>query len=44
MDFSYHEFPLVELAGQTLGLIGFGRIGQATARLALAFRHDGHRV
>lgn len=36
-DFSYWHEPLTELAGQTLGIYGFGAIGQATARLALAF-------
>lgn len=36
-DFSYADFPLVELAGLHFGIIGFGRIGQAVARLALAF-------
>ncbi|MCP4451066.1 MAG: D-2-hydroxyacid dehydrogenase [Planctomycetes bacterium] len=36
-DFAYWHFPLIELAGQTLGIIGFGRIGRATAKLALAF-------
>jgi glycerate dehydrogenase len=36
-DFCYHDFPLVELAGLTMGLIGFGRIGRATGRLAQAF-------
>jgi glycerate dehydrogenase len=28
---------LVELAGLTMGVVGFGRIGRATAELALAF-------
>ena len=36
-DFCYWNFPLVELAGLTMGIIGLGRIGQTTARLALAF-------
>lgn len=36
-DFCYWDYPLVELAGLTMGIVGFGRIGQATARLALAF-------
>ena len=36
-DFCYWDTPLVELQGLTMGIIGFGRIGQATARLALAF-------
>ena len=36
-DFAYWDFPLVELAGLTLGLVGFGRIGRATARVAKAF-------
>jgi len=36
-DFSFWNYPLVELAGKTLGIIGFGRIGQATANIAQAF-------
>lgn len=37
VDFCYQDFPLIELADHTIGLIGLGRIGQATARLAQAF-------
>jgi len=36
-DFCYWDFPLVELAGQTMGIVGFGRIGRAVATLAGAF-------
>ncbi len=36
-DFCFWEMPLVEIAGKTLGLIGFGRIGAATAKIAQAF-------
>lgn len=36
-DFSYHLTPQTELAGKTLGIIGFGRIGRAVARAGLAF-------
>ena len=36
-DFCYWDYPLVELAGLTMGIVGFGRIGRATADLALAF-------
>lgn len=36
-DFSYWKTPLTELAGSTLGIVGFGQIGQAVARIALAF-------
>ncbi|HEY0455891.1 MAG TPA: D-2-hydroxyacid dehydrogenase [Verrucomicrobiae bacterium] len=36
-DFCYWDFPLIELEGLTMGLIGFGNIGQAVARLADAF-------
>jgi glycerate dehydrogenase len=36
-DWCYWGQPLVELAGRTMGIVGLGRIGRATARLALAF-------
>ncbi|SHJ27839.1 glycerate dehydrogenase [Geosporobacter subterraneus DSM 17957] len=36
-DWCYWNYPLVELDGKTMGIIGFGRIGQATGRLAQAF-------
>ena len=36
-DFTYWRFTLTELAGKTMGIIGFGRIGQATAKIAQAF-------
>lgn len=36
-DFSYADFPQIELAGKTLGIVGFGHIGQAVARIAEAF-------
>ncbi len=36
-DFCYWNFPLVELKDLTMGIIGLGRIGQTTARLALDF-------
>ncbi|MBB3109341.1 glycerate dehydrogenase [Paenibacillus phyllosphaerae] len=36
-DFTFSLHPLQELAGKTLGLIGFGQIGRQVARAALAF-------
>lgn len=36
-DFCFWEYPLVELAGKTFGIIGLGRIGRAAAKLASAF-------
>lgn len=36
-DWCFWNHPLIELAGKTLGVIGFGRIGQRTAEIAMAF-------
>jgi glycerate dehydrogenase len=36
-DFCYWNYPLVELTGLTMGIVGLGQIGRQTARLALAF-------
>jgi len=33
-DWSFWKAPLVELAGRTMGIIGFGRIGRQTGRIA----------
>lgn len=33
-DWCFWKSPLVELAGKTMGIVGFGRIGRATARIA----------
>lgn len=34
LDFCFWDYPLIELAGKTMGVIGFGRIGQKTALIA----------
>jgi glycerate dehydrogenase len=36
-DFCFWKAPLVELAGKTMGVVGFGRIGQRVGELAHAF-------
>jgi glycerate dehydrogenase len=36
-DFCFWNYPLIELSGKTMGIIGFGRIGQAVANIAVAF-------
>ena len=35
-DWCFWDYPLMELAGKTMGLIGFGRIGQKTGTIAKA--------
>ncbi len=35
-DFCYWKYPLIELSGKTMGIIGFGKIGRGTARIAEA--------
>lgn len=37
-DFCYWETPQIELAGKTMGIIGFGKIGRAVAKIANAFQ------
>lgn len=36
-DFCYQDFTHNELAGKTMGIVGLGNTGTATARIALAF-------
>ena len=36
IDWCYWDYPLIELDGKTLGIIGFGRIGQQAGRIASA--------
>ncbi|HWR31232.1 MAG TPA: D-2-hydroxyacid dehydrogenase [Negativicutes bacterium] len=36
MDWCYWDYPLIELDGKTIGIIGFGRIGQSEGRIAKA--------
>lgn len=36
VDWCYWDYPLIELDGKTAGIIGFGRIGQTTGKIAKA--------
>ncbi len=35
-DWCFWDYPLIELAGKTIGILGFGKIGQATGQIAHA--------
>jgi len=37
LDWCYWDYPLVELAGRTLGILGIGKIGAIVARIGSAF-------
>jgi glycerate dehydrogenase len=37
LEWCYWDFPLLELDGLTLGIVGFGRIGRAVGELGAAF-------
>lgn len=39
-DFCFWDTPQMELAGKTMGIIGYGSIGQAVGRIARAFGMD----
>ena len=36
-DFCFWDYPLLELAGKTMGIVGYGRIGKKVAQIARAF-------
>ena len=49
VDWCFWNYPLIELAGKTMGIIGFGRIGQMTAKIAQALgmnilAHDSYQI
>jgi len=39
-DFCFYEYPLVELSGRTMGIVGLGRIGSSVASAAFTFGMD----
>ena len=36
LDWCFWDYPLIELSGKTMGIIGFGRIGRTTGRIGKA--------
>jgi len=37
LDFCYWIWPLIELKGKTLGIVGLGKIGREVTKIAQAF-------
>jgi len=37
VDFTFRDYPLTELSGKTMGIIGFGNIGRKVCDIAIAF-------
>ena len=49
LDFCFWDYPFIELEGKTMGIIGFGRIGQRTGEIAKALgmrvlAHDSYQT
>ncbi len=42
-DWCFWDYPLIELSGKTMGIIGFGRIGRRTAEIAKALNINNPR-
>lgn len=47
-DWCFWDYPLIELAGKNMGIIGYGRIGQSTGKIAQALgmtvlAHDAYK-
>jgi glycerate dehydrogenase len=42
-NFSFWKTPLVELAGRTLGILGFGKIGRRVGKIAIRLRDECDR-
>ncbi len=43
LDWCFWDYPLIELSGKTMGIIGFGRIGRRTAEIAKALNINNPR-
>ena len=41
-DFSFSDFRLIELAGRTMGIVGFGQIGQSSRTHRRCLWHEGY--
>ena len=43
-QFCYFDYPIYDIAGSTLGIVGYGALGKSIGKRGRGARHEGHRL